>query len=353
MHLFLRSFFARSFLLGVLVILGAAAPALAQTSDSAANPAAVVVRDEMRIEPAVDSTGESVGWNIFDAERLVAGYQTNSNGKPVVYPVIGPSGSAMTRRYPIAAPLATENDDHPHQRSMWFSHGDVNGFDFWADPENDGNIVEVSAIATTTDDGVAVLVTQNEWISPAGTRVLSDTRRFAFYRDRGRRIIDVDLMMRATDGDVTFGDTKEGSFGMRVAGTMAVDADLGGVITSADGATNSDAWGKSAKWVDYSGPVDDQTVGITIHDHPSSFGYPCRWHVRTYGLFAANPFGFYHFTGGPKTSGTVLKDGLTMRVNYRVVLHDGGLDADVANQDNADYANDPRPTLPSPWPLPQ
>jgi hypothetical protein len=251
----------------------------------------------------------------------------------------------MTRQYPIEDALPTEKKDHQHHRSMWLTHGEVNEIDFWADEKNQGDTVHVSGTASVNENGAAVLVTQSNWISPEGDRVMSDTRRFAFYEDNERRVIDFDVLLKATDGDVHFGDTKEGSFGVRVAGTMKVDAKLGGVITSADGETDSDAWGKKSKWVDYSGPVDDETVGITIHDHPSSFGYPCHWHVRTYGLFAANPFGVFHFTGGKKTNGIVLKDGSEMRLNYRVVLHSGGLDAEVAEKDNADFANDPRPEL--------
>lgn len=317
---------------GLLMLLSST-PATAQTTTS--------TQTGMRMEESSDPAG----WKIYDDDELVAGYLIESNGKPIVYPVIGPNGQAMTRQFPIEDALATEKKDHQHHRSLWFTHGEVNDFDFWADEKNEGDIVHVSGTASTTDDGAAVLVTQNEWISPDGDRIMSDTRRFAFYNDNGRRIIDFDVLLKATDGDVHFGDTKEGSFGVRVAGSMKVDAKLGGIVTSADGAIDSDAWGKPSKWVDYSGPVDSETVGITIHDHPSSFGYPCRWHVRTYGLFAASPFGVHHFTGGEKTNGIVLKDGSKMRLNYRVVLHDGGLVVDVAEKDNADFANDPRPTL--------
>ena len=126
---------------------------------------------------------------------------------------------------------------------------------------------------------------------------------------------------------------------------MKVEAKLGGIITNAEGLHDKDAWGQKSAWVDYSGPVNDEPVGITIHDHPSSFGFPCRWHVRTYGLFAANPFGEAHFTGGEKTQGIVLKEGKQMRLNYRVVLHDGKLDAEKAEADSKSYANEPRPEM--------
>ena len=59
------------------------------------------------------------------------------------------------------------------------------------------------------------------------------------------------ITIKATEGDVTFGDTKEGTFGVRVAGTMKVDERLGGRIVNSEGLTNGDAWGKPADWVDY------------------------------------------------------------------------------------------------------
>ena len=39
-------------------------------------------------------------------------------------------------------------------------------------------------------------------------------------------------------------------------------------------------------------------MGIAILNHPASFRYPTYWHVRDYGLFAANPFGLHDFKWG-------------------------------------------------------
>ena len=85
--------------------------------------------------------------------------------------------------------------------------------------------------------------------------------------------------------------------------TLCVDAKKGGKIVNSQQQVDGDAWAQRAPWVDYHGPIDGHTVGIAIFNHPSSFRYPTYWHVRTYGLFAANPFGFKDFSDGKLTGG--------------------------------------------------
>ena len=64
-----------------------------------------------------------------------------------------------------------------------------------------------------------------------------------------------------------------------------------GHIVQSTGVRDGATWGKRAEWCDYYGPVEGQVVGIAIFDHPSNPAHPTWWHVRDYGLFAANPFG--------------------------------------------------------------
>src|SRR5262245_59371932 len=47
-----------------------------------------------------------------------------------LYPVIGPGGVHMTRDWPMKS-VESEDHDHPHHRSLWYSHGEANGIDFW------------------------------------------------------------------------------------------------------------------------------------------------------------------------------------------------------------------------------
>ncbi len=78
--------------------------------------------------------------------------------------------------------------------------------------------------------------------------------RWSFGADDTTRWIDFRVTVTAPQGPVVFGDTKEGSFGMRVGGAMSVDDKAGGKIVNSDGLVDGEAWGKRAAWVDYSGP---------------------------------------------------------------------------------------------------
>lgn len=266
----------------------------------------------------------------FDG-KLLTRYLTKSGTKPILYPLLGPDGLPLTRRYPIESLGDHEKNDHIHHRSVWFTHGKVNGTDFWLESEKEGGKIIHEKFEKVTDGETAQIVAVNRWEDPEGKVVCRDRRSLTFGQDEGRQYIDYDVTVMAGAEPVTFGDTKEGTFGMRLAGTMKVDAKMGGTIVNDKGVKNKDAWGKASAWVDYYGPVKDKTVGVAILNHPSSYGYPTYWHVRTYGLFAANPFGVHDFVGKDKPAGDhTIEPGKEMNLRYRVLIHEGTTeDADI------------------------
>ncbi len=147
--------------------------------------------------------------------RLFAEYRTRSGTKPILWPIIGPTGKPMTRDFPMSDQTG-EATDHPHHRSMWFSHGDVNGINFWLEQGEVGTIkhVEFTKIA---GGKTAVISTGNDWLSPNGKKVCEDRRTLHFDTDGNARWIDFDIDIKASEGPLRFGDTKEGTFGVRVA----------------------------------------------------------------------------------------------------------------------------------------
>jgi hypothetical protein len=254
--------------------------------------------------------------------KLFTRYLMKSGPKPILWPLVGPTGKEMTRGYPMRDATPDERRDHEHHRSFWFTHGSVNGADFWSEGAKHGDINHREFVKIEGGNN-ATIVSRNDWIAQGGKKVCEDERSFVFDANADTRWIDVELTVRASDGPVTFGDTKEGAFGVRVAGAMSVDAKKGGKIVNSEGHKDGNAWAKRASWVDYFGPVDGEVLGIAIMNHPSSFRYPTHWHVRTYGLFTANPFGWHDFEGGTADGTYTLPAGESMKLRYRILLHRG------------------------------
>jgi Methane oxygenase PmoA len=280
--------------------------------------------------------------------QLFTEYLIRSGVKPILWPIIGPTGKPMTRDWPM---VEGKKQDHPHQRSLWFDHGDVNGVSFWEETRKAGSIRHRDFVEVRGGPD-ARIVTRNDWITPDDKKMCEDERTFVFRIDGDQRLIDFSVIVTASEGPIKFGDTKEGSFGMRVPTSMTVDAKQGGRIVTSEGLTDAAAWGQPASWVDYHGPVDSEQLGIAILNHPSSLRYPNRWHVRPYGLFAANPFGKEGKTGFEATSGPggpySFDRGQSFTLRYRVILHRGDeKSAKIADAFAAyakeDFSDKPRP----------
>ena len=71
------------------------------------------------------------------------------------------------------------------------------------------------------------------------------------------------------------------------------------------------------------------TMGIAAFDHPDNERYPTAWHVRDYGLFAANNL---YFKGGLTIHGG---DSLTYR--FRILFHRAEMTADELAGKYAEY----------------
>ena len=172
--------------------------------------------------------------------------------------------------------------------------------------------------------------------------LLREVRDMRFYDTGPSRLMDLDLTLTAADGDVVFGDTKEAGFvSLRVASAM--DAVRGGRLeNSAGGVNEDDVWGKRALWCDYSGPVAGKIVGVALFDHPGNVGHPTYWHARNYGLMTANPFGASTFKGGGPSGEYRLPAGASLRLRYRVYVHEGDAAAGRVAEKYAGYAEPPR-----------
>ena len=247
--------------------------------------------------------------------------------RPYCYPVIGPDGAPMTRNWPMKT-TPNEEHDHPHHRSFWFAHGSINGYDFWSEEKNFGKTVHQEFTEIKSGPTAGVIKSRNQWVANDGKVVCTDDRMLRIYEPAApsERVVDFEITLHASNGDLTFGDTKEGTMALRLAETMRLKGPVGhGHIINSEGVRDGETWGKRADWCDYYGPVDGKTVGVAIFDHPKNPRHPTWWHVRDYGLFAANPFGEHDFEKlRDKTAGNLtVPSGHDITFRYRFYFHEG------------------------------
>jgi hypothetical protein len=250
-------------------------------------------------------------------------YGANVN-KPYLAPLRSASGKIVTRHYPMEQ-VEGESRDHLHHRGLWFSYDDVNGVKFWENdpsykPPNKGRIL-VRGAELKPGAGSSSIEAVMDWKGPDGKTILVENRVMTFSAKPAMRVIDFDITLNAPE-QVVFGDTKEGAFAIRLADALIEKN--GGKMVNAEGAEGmKNVWGKRSNWVDYSGTLEGEQLGLAILDHPGNPRHPTYWHSRDYGLFALNPFGQHAFDDSAAESHWKVEAGGSLHFRWRVIIHSG------------------------------
>jgi hypothetical protein len=248
--------------------------------------------------------------------------------KPYLHPLLTATGKRITRVYPMEN-IDGETKDHPHHRGLWFTHGEVNEWDFWANEKvyaakrkNLGVIDFVKLVKAEGGKQKGEIVSVHLWKAPDGTPLLEENRTMTFYAGGKHRVVDFDVTFTAKT-KVKFRDTKEGFFAIRLRDELMERK--GGTLVNAEGAKGMrQVWGKPSPWNDYYGTLEGETVGVAILDHPGNYRHPTHWHSRDYGLFAANALGEHdYYNDKTRDAGLTLEPGQSQRWRYRVVIHTG------------------------------
>lgn len=261
--------------------------------------------------------------------ELFSEYHFQGGSRPFLYPVLLPGGLPLTRNWPMKESDGEERD-HPHHRSLWWAHGELNGVDFWSESDRAGRTVHDRFLEVRSGVERGVIRTANRLVDRDGRIIATDERRLTFFVLEQDRVLDFEVTIHASHGPLEFGDTKEGTMAIRLNESMRLKPNKDhagkpvGHIINSEGVRDGDTWGKRAAWVDYYGTVSGQTVGVAILDHPKNPRHPTWWHVRDYGLFAANPFGIHDFERKPAGSGKlVVSTGQKLTFRYRLLFHRG------------------------------
>lgn len=309
------------------------------TSDGETEKRIQLVRDDAQNKVSVLIEGK-----LFTAYR----YPDNIK-KPILYPLITPQGSNVTRKFPLE-PSVGERVDHPHQVGVWFNYGDVNGLDFWNNSDSlkpeikahSGTIVHKKILNTEDGDEEARLEVAMDWIAPDGEVLLNENTTFIFKGKDDEYSIDRITKLTAPNKKVVFKDNKEGMLGIRVARELEHPSDKPDIFTDANGIPTAvpvldnegvngnylnsegiqghDVWAKRSDWVNLTSVIGDENISLAILDHSENAGYPTYWHARGYGLFAANPLGQEVFSNGKERLNLTLQSGEDITFKYRIIV---------------------------------
>ncbi|MGI8959451.1 MAG: PmoA family protein [Bryobacteraceae bacterium] len=257
--------------------------------------------------------------------------------KPYLMPLRTASGLIISRAFPVVNSVSeADTKTHgfePHQRPLYFAHGDIDGLDFWGEEAFNkyygghnlpayGRMSLTKVEDMTEGPNVGTVRARFNLKAPSGRVIAEETQTFRFQGDDHTRTVDCEFVVYATHGPVTFGDTKEGTFALRLGPELSAPHDH---MLNSNGARGEPAiWGKTADWVNYSGTVSAKPVGVVVFDSPKSFRHPTTWHARAYGLLSVNPFGLRDFTKDPNKDGSwTIPEGKSLTFRYRVVIYDG------------------------------
>lgn len=258
--------------------------------------------------------------------------------RPYCYPVLAADGTSLVRDFPMKE-TPGEDRDHPHHRSLWFAHSNVNGIDFW----NEGTAgtrfpkgsIQHDALLETRGGETGLIRARNRWIAPDGKLVCTDETTIRFHGNAEARWIDFTVTLQAlSNAPVVMGDNKDGTMAIRLAQWLTMphkiqQKDIPGIghIVTAKGARDGAAWGTRADWCDYFAEHNGKTYGVAIFDHPNNLRHPTWWMARDYGLFGANPFGQHDFEPEAKhpvdKGNYTIPAGGSLTLRYRFYFHTG------------------------------
>ncbi len=264
--------------------------------------------------------GHQVCWQIDGRERLRWHFATDVP-RPFFYPLLGPSGVSLIRMGHPGAP------NHDHHRGIWFAHHDVMGNDFWTE-QTATRIRQLDWLCYEDSDREARMAMRLGWFDGHDPRPLLEQTVVVAVRppaeDPDETLVEIQSTFVPAAAELELGQSNFGLLGVRVAKSISTQFGDGVIRDSQQREGEPAIFGQRARWMDYSGSVDQAGTqeGITYFDHPTNPDHPTAWHVRADGWMIASSC-----MNGPRLM--TRQSPLVLR--YLLHAHRGAVDAQRAD----------------------
>ena len=239
-----------------------------------------------------------------------------------------PGGMPITRNFPPRHPedldpgyRAEQGIIHPIMHpGLWLSYGDVNGNDYWRLRAR--VLFDRYVTPPTGDKNSGKFTVRNLYKSEDKSRtVCTETVTYRFQRVPQGIALHIGATYQSNDKDFYFGDQEESGLAVRVASPIRVQGGNGTILNDRGEKNGAGVWGKQAKWMDYSGIVDERHVGVLIVPGEKN-PRPSWLHARDYGVVVVNPFSRQPKERREPYVKTWIKKGQPFRLSFAVLLYD-------------------------------
>ncbi len=141
-------------------------------------------------------------------------YVASDAAKAYMMPMRTAHGNVISRDFPhgndVTGGNPKQDSFEPHQRPLYFGHGDINGYDFWGEeafkqyygPEAKskyGHMVLERLEPVRPGANAGTLQARFRLTGNDGTNVARETQTFTFRGDANLRIVDCEILIEAVD----------------------------------------------------------------------------------------------------------------------------------------------------------
>jgi len=294
----------------------------------------------------VKSQGKEVLSYQYAKPDMPAGVSSVYSRAGYIHPLWSPAGQVLTRIQP---------PDHYHHYGIWnpWTHTEFEGneVDFWNLGKEQGTVEVSGSPARFAGDVFAEIRAVHQHVVLAdSTRVeskvaLDETLTYKIWNvDPQNEMYVVDVISAlscASESPLTLKEYRYQGFGYRA---VADWNDKNTVLLTSEGFNKEDGNATRARWIDVRGPSVGGTSGILFMTNPSNFNFPELLRIWPTGTNKGTENVFVNFNP-TQDRDWVIEPNRSYALKYRMVIYDGELMADRAEQIWNDYAHPPTVTI--------
>ena len=227
-----------------------------------------------------------------------------------------PSGIPVTRPFP-----APKNEDHANMHpGIWLSYGWIDGNDYWRLKSKVK--FEKFLQKPTSNKNNALFSVRNRYLNKDSTEtVCIEDSTYSFTLHPKGILLKISVVYFNNEKEFVFGDQEESGLAVRMAKPFTVKFGDGRILNDKGDLNGKETWGKSFKWIDYSGVQNNKRIGLLLV--PSHQNKRESWaHSRDYGVLVANPFPKQTKNQREPQVKTLVKKGDRFRLEYNILIHE-------------------------------